>query len=168
MGVMGAPRKLSVPLLASAMARLAVAPSRTQETVPASAEKRRASMPLGLFGPRPEKTGGPTGPPFAFVLGAAVPAVVLLVVAYNMAERNGGLRTFHVFWAGVLCFLVPAAIFLLGTRGVRAERQAVVAALGVFLFLPKLLRSPGRPVYYDELAHWRQSELVHRTGELFQ
>jgi hypothetical protein len=167
MGVMGAPRKLSVPLLASAMARLAVAPSRTEDTLP-SAEKRRVSMPLGLFGPRPAKTGGPTGPPFAFVLGAAVPAVVLLVIAYNMAERDGGLRPFHVFWAGVLCFLVPAAVFLLSTRGVRAERQAVAAALGVFLFLPKLLRSPGRPVYYDELAHWRQSELIHRSGELFQ
>ncbi len=121
MRVMGAPRKLSVPLLASAMARLAVAPSRTQERLPASAEKRRASMPLGLFGPRPEKTGGPTGPPFAFVLGAAVPAVVLLVIAYNMAERGGGLRPFHVFWAGVLCFLVPAAIFLL-VHGWRASR----------------------------------------------
>jgi hypothetical protein len=168
MVVMGAPRKLSVPQLASAMARLAVAPPHAQDTVPSTAEKRRVSMPLGLFGPRASKAGGPTGPPFALVLGAAIPAVVLLVVAYNMAERDGGLRPFHVFWAGVLCFLVPAAVFLLGTRGVRAQRQAVVAALGVFLFLPKLLRSPGRPVYYDELAHWRQSEIVHRTGELFQ
>ena len=168
MVVMGVPRKLSVPQLASAVARFAVAPSRTQETLPATAQKKRVSAPLGLFRPRSRKTAGPTGPPFGFVLAAALPAVVLLTVAYNMAERDGGLRPFHVFWAGVLCFLVPAAVFLLGSGGRRAERQAVVAALGFFLFLPKLLRSPGRPVYYDELAHWRQSELIHRTGELFQ
>src|SRR4051794_30117599 len=166
--VMGSPRKLSVPLIASAMARLAVAPSRTQETVPPTAEKREVSAPLSLFRPRPRATEGPAGPAFALVLGAALPAVVLLTVAYHLAERDGGLRPFHVFWAGVLCFLLPAAAFLLGARGVKAQRQAVVAALGVFLFLPKLLRSPSRPVSYDELAHWRQSELIHRTGELFQ
>ena len=91
----------------------------------------------------------------------------LLVAAYRSATGVTELRTFHLFWLGILVFLVPTAYRLLGFAASRGERMALVAATGGFLFIPKVLRDPNGPVYFDELAHWRQSEDLRITGELF-
>jgi hypothetical protein len=80
----------------------------------------------------------------------------------------GGQTHFHLFWIGVLLFIVPAAVRLSQTDVARAERLAIVASVGLFDFLPKVLRSPRQPIFFDELAHWRQANVIYTTGRLFQ
>jgi hypothetical protein len=80
----------------------------------------------------------------------------------------GGQTHFHLFWIGVLLFIVPAALRLCQTDVARAERLAIVAFTGLFDFLPTFLRSPQHPIFFDELAHWRQANVVYDTGRLFQ
>ena len=62
---------------------------------------------------------------------------------------------------------MPTIYRLLGLAASRGERIALVAATGAFLFIPKVLRDPNGPIYFDELAHWRQSETLSSTGQLF-
>src|SRR3954464_2918899 len=90
-----------------------------------------------------------------------------LILAYRSATGETPLRTFHLFWLGILLFLVPTTYRLLGFAASRGERIALVAATGAFLFIPKVLRAPDGPVYFDELAHWRQTETISESGRLF-
>ena len=62
---------------------------------------------------------------------------------------------------------MPTTYRMLGLAASRGERIALVAATGAFLFIPKVLRDPNGPIYFDELAHWRQSENLSSTGHLF-
>ncbi|HKO25603.1 MAG TPA: DUF6541 family protein, partial [Chloroflexota bacterium] len=71
-------------------------------------------------------------------------------------------------WIGVLLFTVPAALRLSQADVARAERLTIVAAVGLFDFLPRVLRSPRQPIFFDELAHWRQANVIYTTGRLFQ
>jgi glycosyltransferase involved in cell wall biosynthesis len=98
-----------------------------------------------------------------------VAGAFLLAVAYNDAAHHGtGTRHFALFWAGMLAFLVPAAVCLLGERASRPQRMSLVVAVGLFGFIPKFLRNPDFPLFHDELAHWQQSEAISRTGRLFE
>jgi hypothetical protein len=90
-----------------------------------------------------------------------------VVYAYVLAARGGGEAYFAVFWLGMTAFLVPAAIRIASSSAARGERLFLVATVGLFEFLPKLLRDPSSPLYSDELAHWRQTEVVRNTGKLF-
>ncbi len=90
-----------------------------------------------------------------------------VVYAYVLAARGGGEAYFAIFWLGMVVFLVPAAIRIVSSSTARGERLFLVAAVGLFEFLPKLLRDPSSPLYSDELAHWRQAEAVRHTGKLF-
>ena len=90
-----------------------------------------------------------------------------VVYAYVLAGRGGGDAYFTVFWLGMIVFLVPAAIRIASPTAARGERLLLVATVGLFEFLPKLLRNPSSPLYSDELAHWRQTEMVRHTGKLF-
>jgi hypothetical protein len=87
--------------------------------------------------------------------------------AYVSAARGGGNAYFTIFWVGMIAFLVPAAIRIVSAAAGRGERLALVAAVGLFEYLPKLFRDPTSPLYADELAHWRQAEAVRHTGKLF-
>jgi Family of unknown function (DUF6541) len=109
--------------------------------------------------------------PFAVALpylGAAAGTCVLIRSFRTAAEGDVGLKPFHLFWIGMLLFLVPATYRLLGFVASRGERIALVAATGAFLFIPKVLRAPDGPVYFDELAHWRQTESISQSGRLFE
>jgi hypothetical protein len=93
-----------------------------------------------------------------------------LLVAYayaNAATEFTGQAHYHFFWLGVLIFLIPAFLRLCSGQAGRAERLAIVAAVGLFNYLPKFLRTPQSPLFHDELAHWRQAELIYKTGRLF-
>ncbi len=95
----------------------------------------------------------------------------LLVAAYTLAGRstsNGGQAKFVLFWLGILVFLVPVVRRLATAEASASERVTLLAGTGLFLSLPKLLRNPRQPVFYDELAHWTQVERLHETGELFR
>src|SRR4051812_6712740 len=100
------------------------------------------------------------GAPYA----GALAGVFLLVAAYRSATGETEVETFHLFWLGILAFLLPTTYRLLGFAASRGERIALVAATGAFLFIPKVLRDPHGPLYLDEVAHWRQSENLRATG----
>ncbi len=103
--------------------------------------------------------------PLGVLMGAAA---VMGAYAEAAAGPSDDLSHFHLFWAGMLLFIVPVFMRLCAVGVARGERLALVAVIGLFDYLPKYLRSPGSPLYHDELAHWRQSEVMYATGRLFQ
>jgi hypothetical protein len=91
--------------------------------------------------------------------------VAVVTVSYSYAASHlTGTTHFTIFWAGMLLIVVPAALRLASESPARTERLALIAATGLAFAVPKLLRSPGSPIFADELAHWDQTELLTRTG----
>ena len=126
------------------------------------------AVPWASDGARPAMTASLAGPllaPVSFLIGA-----VMVARAYARAavDPAGDLWHFHLFWAGMLLVVAPVLWRLCGARVSRGERLALIVALGLFDYVPKYLRGPGGPLYHDELAHWRQSEVAYATGQLFQ
>lgn len=129
------------------------APDRTYRSTP---RRRRVSLRERLF-------------PWhlAVTIGLFV-GVALLCVAYAAAStRPGRGLEFPIFWAGIAAFLIPTSVYLFSEKPARDSRLALLVIVGLFIALPKFLRSPLRPVFADEMAHWRQTELSGRLGELF-
>lgn len=93
----------------------------------------------------------------------------LLGLAASDASRSeiGENSHFHVFWAGIFAFLVPAAWKLLSRHTRDLDRYLIVVALGLYSYLPKFLAYPGRPAFFDEYAHWTQVERMFHDGLLF-
>jgi hypothetical protein len=131
------------------------------EHAPASTKRRRragATAPSGR--PVPAALAWP---------GGLLAGTLLIAYAYAYAATSShGQTQFHLFWSGVLLFTAPAALRLCQADVARAERLAIIASLGLFDFLPKFLRSPHHPLFFDELAHWRQANVTYTTGRLFQ
>lgn len=75
---------------------------------------------------------------------------------------------FAVFWIGILLFIVPAGLRLMGRGPRTSERVALVTAVALLGTLPKILRSPSSPIFHDEFAHWWQVTAVRQTGRLFE
>lgn len=96
-----------------------------------------------------------------------VVGTALLVQAYAVAERGTSDAVFVWFWAGMLAFLLPVGARLASSRASRSERYALLTAFGLFTYVPKLLRNPSGPRFFDELAHWVQSERLIATGDVF-
>ncbi len=107
----------------------------------------------------------PLLPPLGVLIGAAA-----ITGAYAEAATvpSDDLSHFHLFWIGTALFIVPVFLRLCAVGVARGERLALIATVGLFDYLPKYLRSPDSPLYHDELAHWRQSEVMYATGRLFQ
>lgn len=103
----------------------------------------------------------------AALLSAALAGIALVAISYADAGRAADAGFYATFWTGMLVFLVPAAIALLhaGTR--RAARCGLVVAIALFTAIPKYLFNPAGPLYFDELAHWRQTQDVIAGGHLF-
>jgi len=100
---------------------------------------------------------------FGLVAGSAVTAY-----AYSWAATHPEQPVvFHLFWVGQLLFILPAAVRLLGRDASRGERLAILVAMALFEFLPKLLRNPSAPLFHDEMAHWRQAESIYTAGQPF-
>ena len=95
--------------------------------------------------------------------------LVTYAYAYAANPANYASQTyFHLFWLGALLFTVPACLRLCSAGAPRGERLAIIAAIGLFDYLPKFIRSPQYPLFHDELAHWRQAEVTYATGKLFK
>lgn len=97
--------------------------------------------------------------------------VALVCLAYTLAGRSTGSGEqpkFLVLWLGVIVFLWPAARRLANPFVTESERVSILVATALFTYLPKFLRNPRRPVFYDEIAHWTQVERIIQTGDLYQ
>ena len=106
----------------------------------------------------------------ALALAAAEAAgLAALAHAYQLAATTVSSEPeFTWFWAGMALMVLPLA----GLAGRRAASPAMRTGLlilyGIVSFAPKLLRDPASPIFHDEFAHWRQTESILRTGELFR
>lgn len=129
-------------------ARTARAPARSRPPSEGPSPRYRAFAPWWVWS--------------AMLAGAA-----LLALAYSNAQRSTSNLHVDLFWIGELAFVLPAAARLLRPATTREERVALIVALGLFDFVPKLLRSPGSPVYFDEFAHWLQTQNVISSGHAF-
>jgi hypothetical protein len=100
-----------------------------------------------------------------------VVGVALVSLSYALAGRStssGEQAKFIVLWLGLVAFLWPAAKRLAEPLVSEAERLAILTAGAMFTFLPKFLRNPTRPIFYDEIAHWTQVERLMESGNLFR
>lgn len=100
-----------------------------------------------------------------------VVGVALVCLAYTLAGRSTGTSEqpkFLVLWLGVIVFLWPAARRLANPFVTESERLSILVAVALFTYLPKFLRNPRRPVFYDEIAHWTQVERIVQTGDLYR
>ncbi|MEO5744911.1 MAG: hypothetical protein ABIQ53_10030 [Terracoccus sp.] len=96
---------------------------------------------------------------------ATVAGTVLIGGSYRHAIS--GDPSYLAFWAGVLVFMLPVGAFVASALARRSGLLMVVAASGLFLYVPKILRNPFGPTYHDELAHWRQVADIAGSGHLF-
>jgi hypothetical protein len=141
--------------------RDAVAPS----TAPASRSRRRRASALWQLVRRIDGEALSQAAPW---LGLFVGSFLVTASYAWAASHATGTSQFTLFWAGQIAFIVPCA-YRLGREGARRhERILLVVAMALFFFLPKVLRNPSGPIYADELAHWRQAEVLHTTGHLFE
>lgn len=133
---------------------------------------RRPEAALGEF----EGGAGSISTSTAWYAGlAATFAVGATLLRYSYAEAfahalTGGDLTYHygLYWLGMAAFLVPVTIRLLRPQARDGERRVLLIAVAMFTYIPSVLRSHGSPLFFDELAHWSQSEHLYQSGKLFQ
>jgi hypothetical protein len=96
----------------------------------------------------------------AYLLGAA------LMVESDHAAAAGLARpaVLGMLALGVIVVVLITAAVLAGTRASFGQRVLLVSVFGAVGVMPKLLRSPSGPIYFDELAHFRQAHDLAVTG----
>ncbi len=72
-----------------------------------------------------------------------------------------------LYWLSLLIIFVPTAYRLLSTSIARRERIGLIVALGLSLYLVKILHSPLDFTFYDEFLHWNTANHILSTAHLF-
>lgn len=91
----------------------------------------------------------------------------LVALSERVAATDAGSMHFLIFWAGMFAFTIPLCVRLCRSACGQLEHAALLCTLALFDALPKWLRSPDHLLFYDELAHWRQSDATIARGTLF-
>lgn len=97
-----------------------------------------------------------------FVLGADG-----ILVTYHIAARTRSTDYFALFWASVICALLPMVYHGLQRAISGRRRMVLLGGIGFFTFLPKMFLDPNGPRYFDEYGHYRNALEIIRTGSLF-
>jgi hypothetical protein len=100
---------------------------------------------------------GPFAGALAFLFGA-----YLLVSAFDPGLPTTGQSV--RFWLGLILSLSAAAAVALRRGGREWERVVALASLGALTYLPYLLRSPGHPIFSDDLYHQQSLRLIAESG----
>ncbi len=133
--------------------------------------QRPASRDSAVEVPHDAVRGGSLRHPSFVPLGlgvAAAAGTIIIGISYGRVTTSAADRSHYaIFWAGVLVFMLPAVAYLCSARASRFARVASTIGIGLFLYVPKLLRDPTGPLYHDELAHWRQVTDIGAAGHLF-
>jgi hypothetical protein len=114
--------------------------------------------------PARDRSGAARRAAFGAVGGVYLVGAALLVASYHLAAHDPGPAVFTVFWIGMLAPVVATVLALWSSRTAASARVGLLVVLAVFGTLPKLLRTPTGPLYFDELAHWRQVRNLVDTG----
>ena len=154
---------------------VSISDSHSVATSPSPVIKRSSRTSRGQarlpFAPR-QSTAPATRPAWSvgtvFAFSGFVAGGVTLVIAYSWAATHAsGHVAFHLFWLGEFIFVAPAAVRLFSRHATRAERLGLLFMLGIFSYLPKLLRDPTGPLFQDELVHWHQTQVMFSSGKIF-
>lgn len=99
------------------------------------------------------------------VAAAALAGVGAVLLAFTYQVASAGGRPFALLWVAFALLFVPAGWLL--TRSGDGPRIPALALLTFASALPKLLRSPSRPVFSDEFAHMREVVNLTEGWDLF-
>jgi hypothetical protein len=138
---------------------------RPTETVVRQSQRNPGAMPgkhrRGRLLPHPTEW---------LLIGAFAGCVLLVAYAYRTAATPGSdpMAPFTPFWAGLLGWLGLACWVLLRAGSTRFQRSFTLVLTGLVMSLPKLARTPDLPVFFDEIAHWGQTEQMVRTGQVYR
>lgn len=96
---------------------------------------------------------------------ALAAGLLLVALAFELSreQRPGGLG---LFWAGLLLAAVPTAVAVAFGRPTRNESAALLVLFGAGLYLVKVMNSPFRFTYADELSHVWNVDRILATGRL--
>jgi hypothetical protein len=100
------------------------------------------------------------------LVGLVMAAGLLLVTVAADRARGGESGAYPLFWAGLLVIFIPAFVHAWRAPS-RGECMAVVAILGVLLYLVKVVNSPLDFTFHDELSTLRVALDIPRFGGLF-
>lgn len=128
-------------------------PQRT-ESIPRSHETSRRAAAPARWGRLPELT-------LISSLG------VLLVSFAGVQSRLAADWAALPLWIGLLVIFVPIAVRMLSDQPSRQERISLLVLMWGMLYLVKILHSPVRFTFGDELQHWRTAEDILLTNRLF-
>jgi hypothetical protein len=92
---------------------------------------------------------------------------LLILALANNAARQDNQWAELIFWGGVIVLYLPITIRLLMRSPTRQERFGLVVALGMGLYILKVLQYPLFFTYHDEIGHWRTADDIMQTGHLF-
>jgi len=87
--------------------------------------------------------------------------------AYGLATRSTATAHYSLFWLGFLIALAPAAAQLLRSSASTNDTRAALLAITLVTYVPKILRTPSGPVYFDEMIHYRGVTDLLTTGSAF-
>ena len=98
----------------------------------------------------------------------AVVACGLFVLDYHVAASSPSSQAkFLLFWAAFAAAVLPAAMTVLSKKAPGYARMVSLGAMAAASYLPKVLRSPTRPGFIDELLHYWQVQHLLSTGNVF-
>jgi hypothetical protein len=100
------------------------------------------------------------------LLGASI-GIILVPWSYRYASTSQGSLQFLAFWVGFLALACPLGWTAVMKKVTPSARVAALSALGLWDFVPKLIRNPSGPLFSDEIAHWRATVDVSTTGHAF-
>lgn len=103
-------------------------------------------------------------PPFALVTAVAL---LLIAVAYT-GSRMAAAWAEPLFWLSYGLILIPICVRLAMVQVARSERIGLVVVMGLGLYLLKVFYSPLMFTMGDELQHWRTTNDILQTNQLFQ
>jgi len=93
--------------------------------------------------------------------------ILMVVGAYTESRFSEVDWILPLYWGGVMLMAGPIIVRLLLPKPSREERIALLLLLMTGLFLFKVLLSPNMFYLSDEFTHWRTTNEILVTGELF-
>lgn len=98
-----------------------------------------------------------------------VVGTIAVACAYLLAtvspDATGG--RYALFWIGMLTGTAPLLATILNPAVTDRVRTWALVGLGLFVYVPKVARSPHFPALYDEKLHFGQASAIDATGALF-
>ena len=103
-------------------------------------------------------------------LAVLVAGCLLVIASMHLATSRRSLSpAFAAFWLGMgLMLSAPFWAIRSGRVGSPVSRVTFVAVVSMILYAPLIIRAPRRPLMYDELGHWGETQQLLSSGHLFQ